>query len=240
MDYKVDLHTHTVASGHAYTTLLENVEACAEKGIKVLGVSDHAPAMPGATHPFYFGNIKAIPRVIKGVTILRGCEANIMDYDGNIDLPEEFKNNVDYVIASLHDVVIQPGTVEENTNAILGAMDNEMVMIIGHSGNPYFPINAEEMVKKAKEKDIIIELNNSSLSGSRAGSEKNCFEIAKLCKKYNTKVIINSDAHFNHKIGEFQEILELIKELEIPEELFMNDENRIISFLKGKGKLQDL
>lgn len=240
MKYKVDLHTHTIASGHAYTTLMENVEECASKGIKILGVSDHAPKMPGGPHEFYFGNIKAIPREIKGVKLLRGCEANIIDYNGNIDLPQNGQENVDYIIASLHDPCIESGTVEENTNALLGAMDNKNVMIIGHSGNPHYPIDAEKVVKKAKERDIIIELNNSSLAGSRIGSKQNCFEIAKLCKKFNTRVIISSDAHFSYKIGEFGEVLQMLESIEMPEELIMNYEEKIVSFLKEKGKLSDL
>lgn len=240
MDYKVDLHTHTVASGHAYTTLMENVEECSAKGIKVLGVSDHASKMPGGAHDFYFGNIKVIPREIKGVKILRGCEANIIDYYGNIDLPERYQDNVDYIIASLHDPCIKAGTLEENTNAIMGAMDNKNVIIIGHSGNPYYQIDAEEVVRKAKEYDIIIELNNSSLSGSRIGSKENCFNIAKLCKKHDVRVIMSSDAHFSHRIGEFGEILEMLKEVQMPDKLIMNDEEKIINFLKAKGKLKDL
>ena len=35
----LDLHTHTISSGHAYTTLLENIAAAKRKGLKILGVS---------------------------------------------------------------------------------------------------------------------------------------------------------------------------------------------------------
>lgn len=239
MKYMVDLHTHTIASGHAYTTLMENVEECVSKGITLLGVSDHASKMPGGAHDFYFGNIHAIPREIKGVKILRGCEANIIDYNGRVDLPEYCQDRVDYIIASLHDPCINPGKIEENTNAIIGAMENKNVMIIGHSGNPNYPIDAEKMVKEAKEKDIIIELNNSSLTSSRVGSKGNCLKIAKLCKEYGVKVILSSDAHFCNKVGEFDEVLQILKDIEMPEELIMNYEEKIISFLKKKGKLTD-
>jgi putative hydrolase len=51
-----DLHTHTIASGHAYSSLKENIEAAAERGLTALGISDHAPAMPGTCHSFHFGN----------------------------------------------------------------------------------------------------------------------------------------------------------------------------------------
>ena len=36
-----DLHTHTVASGHAFSTLKENIEEAAAKGLKAMGMSDH-------------------------------------------------------------------------------------------------------------------------------------------------------------------------------------------------------
>ncbi|MGK0466167.1 phosphatase [Clostridium sp.] len=241
MKYVVDAHTHSIVSGHAYTTLLENVRAAKAKGIKILGTTEHGPEMPGGPHLFYFGNIRVIPRVIDGVTILRGCEANIMDYDGNLDIPDYIEKKLDFMIASLHDVCVKPGTAQENTRAIIGAMDNPNVHIIGHSGNPVFPICKEAMVKKALEKDIIIELNNSSLKGSRKGSEDNCFKIAMLCKGYGVKIIIGSDAHTCFDIGDFNLVHELLEEINMPEELIMNnDEIKLLNYLKKKGKIKEL
>ncbi len=241
MKYVVDVHTHTIVSGHAYTTLLENVREAKAKGIKILGNTEHGPKMPGGPHLFHFGNIKVIPREIDGVTILRGCEANIMDFDGSLDIPDYIEERLDLIIASLHDVCIKPGTAEENTRALLGAMDNPNVHIIGHSGNPAFPICKEAMVQKAKEKDILIELNNSSLAGSRKGSESNCINIAKLCKEYGVKVIIGSDAHTCFHVGEFDLVHRLLEEINMPEELIMNnDEFKLLKYLKKKGKLKEL
>jgi len=233
----IDVHTHTIASGHAYTTLLENAREAALKGIKVLGVSDHGPKMPGGPHIFYFGNLKVVPRDLFGIKILRGCEANIIDFEGNIDIPERIQNSLDYIIASLHDVCIEPGTIDENTNAYLKVMENPNVMIIGHPGNPSFPINIEAFVKKAKEKGIIIEINSSSFKGARRGCEQTCYDIARLCRDYGVKLIFGSDAHTCYQIGEFHEAIELIKDLNIPEELIMNiDEFKFINFLNEKGK----
>ncbi len=64
--------------------------------------------------------------------ILFGCELNIVDYDGGIDLDEVFASPLDYGIASLHDVCITPGSRTENTRAYLKAMENPKVHIIGH------------------------------------------------------------------------------------------------------------
>ena len=74
-----DLHTHTVASGHAFSTLKENIEEAAAKGLKAMGTSDHYSAMPGSAQPIYFTNFKAIKEKILGVRIFTGMEANIID-----------------------------------------------------------------------------------------------------------------------------------------------------------------
>lgn len=241
MKYIVDMHTHTIVSGHAYTTLLENVKQASLNGIKLLGTSEHGPNMPGGPHIFYFGNIKNIPRELYGVKILRGCEANIIDYEGNIDLPEEVQGKLDYIIASLHDVCIKPGTIEENTRAVINAMNNKRIDILGHLGNPAFPIDREAVINKAKAADTIIELNNGSLTGSRIGSKENCIEIAGLCKKYGVKVILGTDAHISFKIGNFENVEEIVNKVDIPKEFIMNDdENKIIHYLKKKGKLIDI
>ena len=48
-----DLHTHTVASGHAYSTLTENVHVARSRGMELVAVTDHGPRVPqGAqVHP---------------------------------------------------------------------------------------------------------------------------------------------------------------------------------------------
>ena len=242
MKYLSDLHTHSIVSWHAYSTLLENINYCAEKGIKILGTSEHAPTMPGAPHYWYFGNMKVVPRVINGVTILRGCEANILDIDGSLDMTDESSRNLDYMIASFHEPVFKPKSKEENTEAILNVMDKyDKVEILGHLGNPNYELDYEAIVKKAKEKNIMIEINNSSLLGSsRVGSDVNCKKVALLCREIGTKVILTSDSHINTCIGVFNKGIELLEEIQMPKELVMNDPEKLIAHLKSKGRLSDL
>ena len=241
MKWVLDTHTHTYVSGHAYSTLMENIQYAKKQGLEILGVTDHGPKMPGGPNIFYFGNLKVIPREVEGITILKGCEANIIDFNGNLDIPLIIQENrLDIIIASLHDVCITPGTLEENTNALLGAMDNKFVDIIGHPGNPSFPIDEELVVRKAKEMDKIIEINNSSFR-SRPGCEENCLNIARLCKKYNVRVIMGSDSHFCTEIGVLDKAYSLLQKVDMPEELIMNTHKyKIIEYLKGKGKLKDI
>lgn len=241
MKYVLDTHTHTLVSGHAYSTLLENIKYASEKGLKMVAVTDHGIAMPGGPPLFYFGNFKVIPRLLWGVEILRGVEANIVDYDGSLDMPEERLEKLDLVIASLHDVCIKPGSKDQNTRALLKVMDNRYVDIIGHPGNPSFEIDIDAVVKKAREKNILIEINNSSFSVSRPGSYDNCFKIACRARDLGAHVVLGSDAHICFDIGNFEKANELLKRVDMPDELIMNvSTDKFKQFLFDRGKILDM
>ena len=164
-----------------------------------------------------------------------GAELNIMDYDGNIDLDEFYLQRMDYAIASLHPPCIPFGTMEENTNAVLKAMENPYVKILGHPGDPRYPIDCKAIVDKAVETETLIEINDASLipNGFRKGSEVYIGEILKLCQKKNFPVILASDAHFATHIGKFDNALRLINEAGFPEELIINRSKELFkNFLK--------
>lgn len=229
----LDVHCHTIVSGHAYSTLEENIKGAKKNGVKYLGISDHAPNMPGGPHPFYFQNMHVIPRRVDGVAILRGIEANIIDYNGSIDVDQEILGRLDYVIASLHRPCIEPGTKEENTNAILKVMDEPKVKIIGHLDDSGFPVDYEPIIKKAKERNVLLEINNSSLNtGSyRTGVKDNLKVLLEYCKKYDAKVILGSDSHISYTIGKFDNCKGVLEEVEFPDKLIINYyEDEIVDF----------
>lgn len=239
MRYLVDTHCHTLASGHAYSTVQEYAREAHTKGLGLIAITDHGPQMPGGPHIFHIANQRVIPERIYGVEILKGVEANIMDFNGTLDVPERILKYLDIVIASLHDVCIEPGNADENTRGFMKAMENDFVDIIAHPGNPNFPIHQEEFVLKAKETNTLIEINNSSLihKGSRAGSLKNCIEIAKLCKKHQVKIVLGSDAHFAFDIGKFDKAAEIFEEINMPSDLIMNTSpDKIREYLSRKQK----
>ncbi|AIS52943.1 phosphatase [Thermoanaerobacter kivui] len=238
MKLVLDTHTHTISSGHAYSTITENAREAYKKGLKLICMTDHGPKMPGAAHLWHFGNLKVIPEKIEEVEILKGVEANIMDVDGSLDLPERILKNLDIVIASLHDVCFEPSDdVEKNTQAIINALKNPYVDIIGHPGNPIYPIDIEKVLMAAKEYGKFIEINNSSFVSSRKGSEENCFLIAKKAKEMGVKIAVGSDAHVSFDVGRFEEALKVIKNAGITEDLVLNtDVGKIKEYLKEKKR----
>lgn len=233
----IDLHTHTIVSGHAYSTLQENVEAAAKRELKYLGVSDHAPAMPGGPHAYYFSNLRILPEKINGVRILKGCEVNVMDYDGNVDLPEKELSMIEYAIASLHPPCIPHGDREQNTTALIKAMDIKPVKIIGHPDDARYPLDYKRLVAAAIEKNILLEINNSSLSPAtfRENARENLIEMLKECREQGAKIIMGSDAHVSYDIGNFKYAEALLEEVGFPEELIVNyNEDDIFKYFFNK------
>lgn len=231
----IDLHTHTISSGHAFSTLKENVGGAKENGLKIMGLSDHAVTMPGTAHPFYFHNMKVIKDEIDGIRVLKGIEANIIDYDGNLDVEDEIVEILDYMIASVHGPCIKAGTIEENTRAMIKAMDNPKVKVIGHPDDSRFPVDYEKLVLAAKEKNVALEMNNSSLSPNsfRMNGLENYKIILKLCKEHEVKIMLGSDAHIYYDVGRFDNCYKLLKEMDFPEELVWNFREDVLDYLLG-------
>lgn len=220
----LDLHTHSIMSGHAYNTLYEMLHSASEKGVKLLGSTEHAPGIPGACHEYYFLNFRVIPREIYGVKLLMGCELNIIDYKGTIDLKDRFLKKIDFAIASIHDPCYKSGTAEQNTAAYLGAMKNPYVNIIGHPDDRRFPIDYKKLVLGAKEHHVLLEVNSSSLhpQSSRMGARENYLEMLEYCRRYQVPVIINSNAHCEADVGNHARAHELLEEIGFPQELVVN------------------
>lgn len=220
----LDLHTHTIASGHAYNTLYEMAQAAAQNGMELFGSSDHAPSLPGSCHEMYFCNFKSIPRELFGIRLLMGCELNIMDYRGAVDLKEWLLKRLDYGIASIHDLCYKVGTEEQNTAALIGAMKNPYIQIIGHPDNARIPLDYPALVRAAKENHVLLEVNNSSLkpSSPRPGARENYYTMLELCRRENVSIIVNSDSHCAADAGIHNHAMELLREIDFPEELVVN------------------
>lgn len=220
----VDAHSHTIVSGHAYNTLKEMTLAAAEKGLELFGVTEHAPNMPGTCHEMYFHNVGVIDRHARGVELLLGAELNIVDLQGAVDLSEKALQRLDYAIASLHDQCLAPGSVEQNTAAVVAAIKNPYVTIVGHPDDGYFPLDYRAIVEAAKRHGTLIELNNSSLrpGGHRLNARANDVEILTHCARVGAFIIVNSDAHTETDVGNHVYAHELLRELNFPEELVVN------------------
>lgn len=221
MEIKVDTHTHTIASVHAYSTITENAKTAADMGLEAIAITDHAPALPDAPHPWHFENLKNIPREIHGVKILYGCEANILNLKGEIDMPPEILQKLDVVNASIHGPCYDGCGAADHTSAYEAVVKNPYVDIICHSGSPQYSYDYEKIIKLAKEHHKLMEINNHTFY-VRKPSIGNCRRIAELCAEYEVGIVVSSDAHISFDIGSYDHALNMLKEINFPERLIMN------------------
>lgn len=224
MKIELDVHTHTIASGHAFSTLQEMAQAAAGKGLKLLGITEHSPGIPGSCDPIYFRNLHVVPRQMYGIELLLGAEINILDCNGNIDMDEYYLKMLDLRIAGIHSLCYTHGLAEENTEGLVKVISNPYINIISHPGDGTAKLNFEPLVIAAKEHHTLLEINNSSLKPCRnkPDAKNNNLEILRLSKKYEVPVILGSDAHISFDIATYDYALQLVSETDFPEELIMN------------------
>ena len=224
MKIELDVHTHTIMSGHAFSTLQEMAKAAADKGLKVLGITEHSPGIPGTCDPIYFRNLYVVPRKMYGIELLLGAEINILDGEGNLDLDESYLKRLDVRIAGIHSLCYKQGTPEECTHGMISAIENPYIHIISHPGDGTAQLIFEPIVKAAKAHHTLLEINNSSLNPVRhkIAARGNNLEILRLCKHYEVPIILGSDAHISFDIANYENIWPLLAETEFPEALIMN------------------
>lgn len=228
----VDIHTHTIASGHAYGTVRENAQAARDMGLLGLGLSEHAPGIPGTCDPIYFTNLRYIPRQLYGVNIYYGVENNVLN-DGTMTLDAFILKMLDYNIVGIHGTCYEDQGIDRNTDNLISCMKNPKTFFISHPDDGLYPLDYERLVIAAKENGVALEVNNSVI---RAGWKKNCIENIRtyldLCMKYRTNIFVGSDAHDPSQIGHFEEALALLEDIGFDDDLIVNSsEDRFREFI---------
>lgn len=235
---KTDLHVHTISSGHAFSTVREICAEAAARGLEMVGVTDHGPAMPGGPHIYHFSNMVVMPRVLSGVKVLRGAECNILDTEGRLDISERVLEVLDLVHAGIHPFTGYDGdSVEDHTRAVVAAIKSGLVDILVHPGNPRWPLDYGTVVEAAASNNVLLEVNNSSFTVVRKGSRGNCRVIANEAAARGARLSVGSDAHDASLVGVFDEALRLIDEAGIDDEMLANrDADSVLDFLRSRGK----
>ena len=196
-DIKGDLHVHSkYTDGH--NTIEEMALAAKKTGYKYIAITDHSQ------HVTVAGGLKArdlrkqleeidkINEKLKGITILKGTEVDILE-DGGLDLPEEIIKELDLRVCSVHYKFNLSG--KKQTERIIKAMDNPYFNILAHptgrlinERDPY-ETDMEQIIKAAKEKKCLLEINAHP-------DRLDLNDIyCKMAKDAGVKVAISTDAH---------------------------------------------
>ncbi len=238
MIIEADLHVHTVASGHAYSTVGEITKEAAKKCLKMVAITDHGPALPGGAHPYHFWNLRIMPSELYGVRILKGIEANITNPQGDLDLPEDYLMPLDIVHAGFHPRSgYESASVERNTATMINAMANPLVDFIVHPGNAKFPIDPEKLVSAALEMGKALEINNSSFlpTSSRESALDFDVRMAELARELGLPVILSSDAHIHVHVGVIDKAAEVAINAGIrPEQILNTSAEKVLEYLANR------
>ncbi|MFA7209194.1 MAG: PHP domain-containing protein [Parcubacteria group bacterium] len=233
--FKIDLHTHTIASGHAFGTIQENAREAKNKGIELLGISDHAPTGSGAPSEAYFRVGKRLPKEIEGVRVLFGVEANIISDAGGLDLPEKILERLDFVMAGFHDCCFEDQGMERNTEALVKAMQNPYVKIISHPYVSKFVVDMERIALESIKSNVLLEINASYFYKGQIVDEgiwNRMKKMVEVLKNNDQKILVGSDAHTPWEVGKFEDVVSNLKELGIDEsDLWNDDVEGMLAFL---------
>ncbi len=236
MKIECDLHTHTIASGHAYGTIREMAQAADEMDLKLLGITEHAPGIPGTINPFYYNNLSVIPRTLYGVEIVHGCEINVLN-DGSLSLEQSYIDHLDYAIVGIHVQCYEDQGRERNTDHLVSCMKNEKVHIVSHPDDDHTPLDYERLVLAAKEYQVALEVNNSSFlkkPEARLNMHENYRTMLGLCQRHRVPIVVNSDAHDPSYVGHFEKAIEFIEACGFDEQLILNTSSEAFKKFIGK------
>lgn len=206
-----DVHTHTLFSRHAYSTIRENVLAAHEAGLELLGSADHFSAMTFSRTGTgeadlrdyqFFLNLRTWPRVWEGVRLLRGIEVDITSLDGSLfgdgvtveldivqdrlrhatTLYDRVVEGCDYAIASVHGRgFARDATLSQVTDMYLSVLARSEVLVLGHTGRAGLPFDVRAVVSEAARRHKLIEINEHSLE-SRPRSGRTWSACAKIAE----------------------------------------------------------
>lgn len=220
---EVDTHTHTILSGHAWSTLTENCIAAKNRGLKGLCLTEHAPGIECGAPSFIPHSQRMLPDFVEGVRVYKGVEINILDHQNHLDIPPDYLKLCEFAIASIHAHMFpERADREANTNTYLEILRNPWIDILGHADDPSVPCDFEALAAQAKRYGKLLELNNNSTTAHRPGSLPSLREYILCCKRNRQRVCVASDAHFHTMVGNVAPLMALLDELEFPGELIVN------------------
>lgn len=204
-DIRGNLHTHSRWSD-GRNTIREMAEAAANAGHEYIAMTDHSKRLTVANGLSedrlvqQMDEIDEINGTIKGITILKGMEVDILE-DGELDLGDSLLKLLDVVIVSVHSKFNLSS--DKQTERIMRAMDNPWVTFVAHPTGRYlltrppYPVDVPRLIQHAKQRGCFLELNASH---ERLDLNDTYCQLA---KNEGVKITINTDAH---SIAELEQI----------------------------------
>lgn len=184
-----DYHTHTTYSSDAIDTIEDMVKTAAKNGLKYIGFTDHTEKQYGFNPEDILKRKKECDLAAEkyNISVYASCETGV-NKDGTLDWPDEYLQQMDYVIASIH-----RGHYDDPVKRLIEATKHNKVKIIGHPtgrmlGRREIPDEQwRELFKICADKNILLEINGARMDLNTS--------LIKEAKSYGCKFVLNSDAH---------------------------------------------
>ena len=235
-----DYHTHTIYT-HGHGTVEDNVKVAIKRGLKQIAITEHSfsQSFYGIKKKEYNEmrvEIEMLRKKYAGqIDILCGLESNLLDLNGNIDLPPENRQLVDILVVGFHDLC-KPRNIksffnfwvpnalgigrhskkqiEKNTQAYINAIKKNKIDIISHLNTHGCLVDPVKVAKVAKEYGTYIELNGKHINFS----DDQMHDMIEC----GVKFIVDSDAHFPERVGKNHRGLAFVEKYNIPAEQVVN------------------
>ena len=196
-DLRGELHSHTTWSDGTLS-VAEMVEAARRRGYRYLAISDHSQslAMAGGldrdrVHR-QWEEIREVDARHDDIAVLRATEVDILA-DGRIDFDDELLAAFDWVTASLHSALSQPG--DRITARVLAAVESPFVDTIGHptgrmmGRRGHAAVNIARVADAAARTGTYLEVNGQPRRIDLDGA------MARRALAAGAKLTIGADAH---------------------------------------------
>ncbi|MDR3419573.1 MAG: DNA polymerase/3'-5' exonuclease PolX [Nevskia sp.] len=204
-DLRGDLHAHSKASDGA-NSLEEMAEAARAAGLEYLAITDHsrhlriAHGLDAAALLRQCEEIDALNRCLRGITLLKGAEVDILE-NGELDLPDEALQQLDLVVGAVHDHFGLSRT--QQTRRLLRAMEHRCFTVLAHpfarliGEREPIEVDMTAVIKAARQRGCALELNAQP-------RRMDLFDIhCRAAKEQGVPVSIDSDAH---RAGDFAQL----------------------------------
>ena len=242
-DIFADMHTHTIFSLHAYSTIEENLRVAKERGLKYIAITDHYyqdgtenyKKNENTRNRYMEERINAFKDVL-GVEVISSAEFNLGQY------PERGKywnkvSELRYRPIGFHSFGIEREVLDYNDvynmfedsipyYTTFAHIERELNMInhkkYGEGLNDSHKKFLDSIVFRAVKNNILLEVNESSLISNTGGSADRLKYWINTAKDMRALIVLGSDAHFSLEVGNFENSIKLLNDINYPEDLILN------------------
>ena len=186
-----DFHVHTNYTD-GKNTVLEYCQKAQENNLKLIAFTEHVRKNLTYNYEAFIADIFHAKDEFDDIKILSGCEAKVLDVDGELDAPEEVLDQCDIVIGVFHSFKYKD---KKNYLTALEAMlRNPAVTIWGH------PTLFAKKNNIKLEEDVFREIINICIK-NKVLIERNLkytvsdANFIKLAVNRGAKFVVGSDAH---------------------------------------------